>query len=156
MADPFASALDAIFHGPGSEAAEISTIYGQHIVDVRIIRSRADREARFGDGQMVAASCTVDIRRSQAPDLCPPTWHWVHRVPVELRAYKQTTPLRVVIDRIAGKIGAAIAADRFLGGLVGYLDVSGLDVEPLSSFGSRTELGATFDIVATYSSYKPL
>lgn len=69
MADPFASALDAIFHGPGSEAAEISTIYGQHIVDVRIIRSRADREARFGDGQMVAASCTVDIRRSQAPEL---------------------------------------------------------------------------------------
>jgi hypothetical protein len=69
MPDPFASALDAIFHGPGSEAAEIITIYGLHIADVRIIRSKADRDARFGDGQMIAANCTVDIRRSQAPEL---------------------------------------------------------------------------------------
>ncbi|MAM11657.1 MAG: hypothetical protein CML23_14595 [Rhizobiaceae bacterium] len=114
----------------------------------------AERAGRTGEFE------TVTLRDGQLEeegvDLCPPTWHWVHRVPVELRAYKQTTPLRVVIDRIAGKIGAAIAADRFLGGLVAYLDVSGLDVEPLSSFGSRTELGATFDIVATYSSDKPL
>ena len=114
----------------------------------------AERARRTGEFE------TVTLRDGQLEeegvDLCPPTWHWVHRVPVELRAYKQMTPLRVVIDRIAGKIGAAIAADRFLGGLVGYLDVSGLDVEPLSSFGSRTELGATFDIVATYSSDKPL
>ncbi|WP_370169815.1 hypothetical protein [Sphingobium abikonense] len=114
----------------------------------------AERARRTGEFE------TVTLRDGQLEeegvDLCPPTWHWVHRVPVELRAYKQTTPLRVVIDRIASKIGAAIAADRFLGGLVGYLDVSGLDVEPLSSFGSRTELGATFDIVATYSSDKPL
>ena len=47
MSDPFASALDAIFHGPGSEAAEIITIYGQHIADVRIIRSKADRSRCF-------------------------------------------------------------------------------------------------------------
>ncbi|MEC7932378.1 MAG: hypothetical protein VX218_08820 [Pseudomonadota bacterium] len=103
---------------------------------------------------------TVTLRDGQLEeegvDLCPPTWHWVHRVPVELRAYKQTKPLRAVVDRIAGRIGAAVAADRFLGGLVGFLDVSGLDVEPLSSFGSRTELGATFDIVATYSTNSPL
>ena len=114
----------------------------------------AERARRTGEFE------TVTLRDGQLEeegvDLCPPTWHWVHRVPVELRAYKQTTPLRVVIDRIAGKIGAAVAADRFLGGLVSYLDVSGLDVEPLSSFGSRTELGATFDIVATYSSDRPL
>ena len=114
----------------------------------------AERARRTGEFE------TVTLRDGQLEeegvDLCPPTWHWVHRVPVELRAYKQTTPLRVVIDRIAGKIGAAVAADRFLGGLVSYLDVSGLDVEPLSSFGARTELGATFDIVATYSSDRPL
>ncbi len=114
----------------------------------------AERARRTGEFE------TVTLRDGQLEeegvDLCPPTWHWVHRVPVELRAYKQTTALRVVIDRIAGKIGAAVAADRFLGGLVSYLDVSGMDVEPLSSFGSRTELGATFDIVATYSSDKPL
>ncbi|WP_300115246.1 hypothetical protein [Sphingobium sp.] len=114
----------------------------------------AERARRTGEFE------TVTLRDGQLEeegvDLCPPTWHWVHRVPVELRAYKQTTPLRVVVDRIAGKIGAAVAADRFLGGLVSYLDVSGLDVEPLSSFGSRTELGATFDIVATYSSDRPL
>ena len=89
-------------------------------------------------------------------DLSPPTWHWLHRVPIELRAYKQSAPLRDVLDGMAAKVGAAVAADRFLGGLVSFLDVSGLDVEPLSSFGARTELGATFDIVATYSTNSPL
>ncbi|MBA4092258.1 MAG: hypothetical protein C0494_16935 [Sphingobium sp.] len=89
-------------------------------------------------------------------DLSPPTWHWTHRVPIELRAFKQTRSLRTVLDEMAGKVGAAVAADRFLGGLVSFLDVSGLDVEPLSSFGSRTELGASFDIIATYSTITPL
>ncbi|MEC7932380.1 MAG: hypothetical protein VX218_08830 [Pseudomonadota bacterium] len=69
MSDPFASALDAIFHGPGSEAAELLTIYGQRIPNVRIIRTKTDREMRFGDGQMNTAKFTVDIRRAQAPKL---------------------------------------------------------------------------------------
>lgn len=89
-------------------------------------------------------------------DLSPPTWHWTHRVPIEMRAYKQSRSLRTVLDEMAGKVGAAVAADRFLGGRVSFLDVSGLDVEPLSSFGSRTELGASFDIIATYSTTTPL
>lgn len=103
---------------------------------------------------------TVTVRdgelEEEGVDLSPPTWHWQHRVPIELRAYKQTRPLRQIIDGMAGKVGAAVAADRELGGMVSYLDVSGLDIEPLSSFATRTELGATFDIIATYSTSTPL
>ncbi|AOF95609.1 hypothetical protein [Sphingobium sp. RAC03] len=103
---------------------------------------------------------TVTVRDGELDeegvDLSPPTWHWQHRVPIELRAYKQTRPLRQILDGIAGKVGAAVAADRELGGMVSYLDVSGLEIEPLSSFATRTELGATFDIIATYSTSTPL
>lgn len=114
----------------------------------------AERPRRTGDYE------TVILRDGQLDDpevdLSPPTWHWTHNVPVELRAFKQTQPLRQVIDAMARRIGAAVAADRHLGGLVDYLDVSGLDIEPLSSFGTRTELGATFVITATYSTNSPL
>ncbi len=114
----------------------------------------ADRPRRTEDNDMAV----VRDGELEEPDvdLSPPTWHWVHRVPIELRAYKQAIPLRQVLDGMAAKVGAAVAADRFLGGLVSFLDVSGLDVEPLSSFGARSELGATFDVIATYSTNSPL
>lgn len=114
----------------------------------------AERARRTGQFE------TVTVRDGELDeegvDLSPPTWHWQHRVPIELRAYKQTLPLRQILDGMAGKVGAAVAVDRDLGGLVSYLDVSGLDIEPLSSFATRTELGATFEIIATYSTSTPL
>lgn len=67
MSDPFASALDALFYGPASEAAEYLSIYGQRTVDLRIIRSRPDRTVRFGENQVIAATIEVEIRKSQVP-----------------------------------------------------------------------------------------
>jgi hypothetical protein len=67
MSDPFASALDAIFNAPGSEAAEHISIFGQVTPDIRIIRSRPDQMVRFGDGQIVTASNVIEIRKSEVP-----------------------------------------------------------------------------------------
>lgn len=64
MTDPFASALDAIFHGPGSEAAEHQSIFGQVTQGIRVIRTFGDREARFGAGQMIATDHSIQIRMS--------------------------------------------------------------------------------------------
>ncbi|WBQ17474.1 head-tail joining protein [Sphingobium yanoikuyae] len=69
MSDPFASALDAIFHAPGSEAAEHTSIYGVHTPGVRIIRGRNDQMARLGDGQIITGSHIVEIRKSDVADL---------------------------------------------------------------------------------------
>lgn len=68
MTDPFASALDALFNAPGSEAAEHKSIYGQITRGVRIIRRRPDRETRFAEGDRVEAIMEVDFRRSQIPE----------------------------------------------------------------------------------------
>lgn len=65
MSDPFASALDAIFSGPGSEAADHVSRHGVITPGVRVIRSKGDRDIRFGDGPMIAADCRVDIRRNE-------------------------------------------------------------------------------------------
>ncbi|AOF96521.1 head-tail joining protein [Sphingobium sp. RAC03] len=69
MTNPFASALDAIFHAPGSEAAEHVSVNGQVTRDVRVIRSQGDREAHYGNGPMIMADRRVEIRRSQLPML---------------------------------------------------------------------------------------
>lgn len=69
MHDPFASALDVIFHAPGSEAAEHTSVYGVHSPGVRIIRGRNEQMARLGDGQIITGSIIVEIRKSDVGEL---------------------------------------------------------------------------------------
>lgn len=89
-------------------------------------------------------------------DLSPPSYNYVHRVPVEIAAYISSEPLRVVLDRIAGKIGTAVFADRTLGGLITYLDVTALGLININQPGGQTQKGGMFDIVATYHTSNPL
>jgi hypothetical protein len=65
MTDPFASALDAIFMAPGSEAAEHTSVFGVRTIGVRIIRGRNDQMGRLGDGQIITGTHRVEIRKSQ-------------------------------------------------------------------------------------------
>lgn len=89
-------------------------------------------------------------------DLSPPTYHYEHRLPVELAAYKQSVPLRTVLDRMAGSVGDAVLADRSLGGLVDWLDVTAATFAAINETGSQTQMGATFDVIAHYSTTNPL
>lgn len=89
-------------------------------------------------------------------DLSPPTYHYERRIPIDLGAYLSSEPLRVVLDRMGGEIGAVIAGDRFLGGLVSYLDATAIDIAPLTIAGGTTQLGGTFYLVAIYSTTSPL
>lgn len=68
MSDPFASALDAIFMAPGSEAAEHISVFGVRTTGVRIIRGRNDQMARLGDGQIITGTHRIEIRKSQVAD----------------------------------------------------------------------------------------
>jgi len=64
--DPFAAALDAQYHAPGSAAAVYRPIVGAPR-DIRVIRSAPDRTSRFGDGQIINASTSLEIRVSDVP-----------------------------------------------------------------------------------------
>ncbi|MFZ3484206.1 head-tail joining protein [Sphingomonas sp. 3-13AW] len=64
--DPFAPALDALFHGPGSEAADYVTESGVQ-EGVRVIRSRPTADAPFGDSRIRQDTCMIDVRRSEVP-----------------------------------------------------------------------------------------
>jgi hypothetical protein len=70
MYDPFASALDAQFIAPGSEAAEHRSIFGVITEDVRVIRSRPDTTLRLGDGPIITSTMAIEVRKSQLPVLC--------------------------------------------------------------------------------------
>lgn len=89
-------------------------------------------------------------------DLSPPTYHFERRIPAAIAAYLSSVPLRDVLDRMAGEIGALVAADRFLGGLVSYLQTSPLEAADLGVAGGQTQAGGTFVFIATYSTLNPL
>ncbi|MBB4154174.1 hypothetical protein GGQ80_002084 [Sphingomonas jinjuensis] len=62
-------ALDAIFNGPGSEAAEYRPANGDPVKPgVRVIRSRPDQAIGFGQGQVIADTNTIDVRMSDVPE----------------------------------------------------------------------------------------
>jgi hypothetical protein len=93
-------------------------------------------------------------------DLSPVTYHYRHSIPVEIAASAPTEQdLRIVLDRMGREIGALIAADRFLGDLVGYIEVTALsmaDLVGIAGPGAQTIKGATFEIIASYSTDTPL
>ena len=89
-------------------------------------------------------------------DLCPPTYHFAHQIPVELGAYQSTLPSSVVIDTMMGAIGRAIAADRTLGGLCDHLEALAPGTDDVSGAGTAVAAGADLIIVAHYATADPL
>lgn len=88
-------------------------------------------------------------------DLSPPTYHYEHRIPVQIAAAISSTPLNERLDGIKEEIAAAIFADRTLGGLVTWLDVTALDLADITVTNGQTQRGGAFDIIATYSTPTP-
>ncbi|WP_336974178.1 head-tail joining protein [Sphingobium aromaticiconvertens] len=69
MSDPFAAALDAQFHAPGSAAADHDR--DSTITPIRVILSRPDQIDGYGQGQIVSGTVMIDIRRSDVPAPAP-------------------------------------------------------------------------------------
>jgi len=88
-------------------------------------------------------------------DLSPPIYHYEHRIPVQIAAAISATPLKERLDGIKGQIATAVFADRTLGGLVTWLDVSALDLADITVRNGQTQRGGAFDIIATYSTPTP-
>lgn len=97
-------------------------------------------------------------------DLGVLTYWYNHSVPVELtvtRAFGRSAEDQ--IDEMLAQIGAAIQADRYLGGLCIWVEPTAAatsDIEIVSSErdaqAGRPPRGADFSIIATYGSPNPL
>lgn len=89
--------------------------------------------------------------------LNPPTYIFEHEIPVEVVAKKtRTETAEARLDAMLQAIGAAVAADRTLGGLCDYLQVTPPDTEALTSEGAAVSRSAVLGIVAVYGTTDPL
>lgn len=121
----------------------------------------ADVERNRDKPQAIAAGGTVIIRDGDPGEadvtLSPLTYLWDHRIPLEVGAYESggKSPGEVLDDMLR-PLGAAIEADRTLGGLCDWIDVSAPVTDSIEAFGVEPGRWADLDIVATYATTNPL
>ncbi|MBB3910839.1 hypothetical protein [Sphingomonas desiccabilis] len=90
-------------------------------------------------------------------DLCPPVYHYTHRIPIEVSAYETTAESgEEIVDRMMGLIGGAVEANRTLGGLCDWLEPTGPNTDDIYTEAATPARGGDFDLVASYSTTSPL
>jgi hypothetical protein len=89
--------------------------------------------------------------------LSPLIYVYTHRVPIELAAYETSSETREqVLDGMLGAVGAAVVADRTLGGLCDFIEAEApatADIETAAALPGRW---ADTAIVAHYGTTDPL
>ena len=89
--------------------------------------------------------------------LSPVSYLYTHRIPVEIAAFESATLTREqVLDGMLAAIGAAIIANRRLGGLVDWIEAEAPSSEDIETTGSQAGRFADVVIVATYATADPL
>lgn len=90
-------------------------------------------------------------------DLSPPAYRYEHPIAVEIAccAVGGLTPHQVM-DATLLTLGAAVEADRFLGGLCEWLDASAQGIADIAAEGSATIAATTILVTATYVTSNPL
>ena len=109
--------------------------------------------------QSIPAGGMVIIRDGDpgdpAVDLSPQRYNYEHRIPVEVAGFLSATLTNeAVLDALLSPIGAAVASNRTLGGLVDFLEVSA----PVSDDFNTPTAGrwAEIALVAAYATDTPL
>jgi hypothetical protein len=116
---------------------------------------------KAGKPQRVPANGLVVVREGSpgqpAIDLSPLTYNYDHSIPLEVAAYESSsrTPSEALDDMLVA-IGAAIAADRTLGGLCDWLDAEAPNVEEFTGEGTAMGAEASLIITAAYNTPNPL
>ena len=91
-------------------------------------------------------------------DLSPLVYNYSHSIPVELDVLERPGDDEPAdqIDAMLVAIGSAVAANRYLGGLVHWLDASLPSVDDANAEGGRGGSATTLIITAQYSTTNPL
>lgn len=90
-------------------------------------------------------------------DLSPLAYNYEHRITVEVSGGNGTTGATFeLVDGLIADIGAAIEADRNLGGLCMWLDAEAPEIDELRGDGTPAVAGAVLTIIASYTTSNPL
>jgi hypothetical protein len=89
--------------------------------------------------------------------LSPLVYIYEHRVPIEIAAFASASLSREqALDQMLSALGAAVAADRTLGGLCEFLDTEAPASDDLETAGALSGRWAEAAIIAAYSTTNPL
>lgn len=90
-------------------------------------------------------------------DLSPLTYYYEHKVPLEVAFVPSGVQTKEqALDALLAPLGAAVSADRTLGGLCLFLEVEAPSISGLEATGAVTGLWADLAIIATYATNDPL
>lgn len=88
--------------------------------------------------------------------LSPMTWHYRHRAQIDLFAVDGDESREAVFDAAVAVIGAALAADRTLGGTCDWVEPEAPAAVPLEETGGAPVKAAAITVVLHYSTTDPL
>jgi hypothetical protein len=89
--------------------------------------------------------------------LSPLIYVYTHRIPIELAAYETSGETREqVLDGMLGAVGAAMIANRTLGGFCDFIEAEAPATEDVETTGARAGRWANVAIVAVYGTTDPL
>lgn len=89
--------------------------------------------------------------------LSPLTYFYAHRVGVEIAVLADASASREQrLDAILGAIGAAVAANRTLGGLVDFVEVTAPFTDDLEADGAYSARWASVDLIVHFETSDPL
>lgn len=89
--------------------------------------------------------------------LSPLSYVYTHRIPIELAAYETSSATREqVLDGMLGAIGAAVVANRTLGGLCDFIEAEAPSTEDVETTGARVGRWADLAMIAVYGTPDPL
>lgn len=85
------------------------------------------------------------------------TYSYSHRIPIELDAYPSGSQSREeVLDAMGVALGAAVEADRMLGGLVEFLDLEAMTTDDIYTSGAQAARSGNLALIADYTVSNPL
>lgn len=86
--------------------------------------------------------------------MSPPRWHFQHRAEVEV--FTQDASRHAQFDSICTRIGAALAADRTMGGTCEWVEPEAPQPSDLPVDGADTIKAAVIGVILIYSTADPL
>jgi hypothetical protein len=121
----------------------------------------ADAKRNLAKAERIPPGGLVIVRDGEPGEpevmLSPLTYIYTHRIPIEVAAYETASkPREEVLDEMLGAIGAAVAADRTLGGLCDFVEAEAPATDDVETAGARAGRWADAAIIAVYGTTDPL
>lgn len=110
---------------------------------------------RAGAGGTIVGRLPSDVPEPEI-DLSPLTYHYDYPIQIEVLAPENVGDATAWLDERAAAFGAAIAADRTLGGLCSFVDATMPEEGDFTGDDKATQRFSGFAIVASFSTTNPL